>query len=199
MRMLILSVLLIAFTTATSEAGWLIYHMPALNGQILDIETKQPIEGAVVVVEYQKATMGLGAGSISSVINVSETLTDKNGNFHIPSYTTFIQPFSWQVPTIMIIYKPGYASLELGKDYFTGKETEEEEGSWPGPDFKGLKYRIHGLGIVEIPKLKTWEQRWKSMPSPVTDIDYKDQKLLIQLLNEENKNLGFKGQYNIKE
>ncbi len=128
---IIMLMLPIVVMPASSKAGWLIYHEPIFNGKILDIDTKQPIEGAVIVVEYNKATIGLGAGSISSIINLRETLTDKEGNFHIPSYSTFIQPFSWQIPATVIIFKPGYASLELGAIYFTGNQIQDKEGSWP--------------------------------------------------------------------
>jgi hypothetical protein len=132
--------LLITLFAASSEAGWLIYHEPEFNGTILDIDTKQPIEGAVVVVEYKKESMGVGAGNISWVIGVREALTSKEGKFRFPSYTTLIQPFSWQTHTVFLIYKPGYASLQLAlKDYLTGKETSEMEGSWPGPEFRGFE------------------------------------------------------------
>src|SRR6266540_2743121 len=157
-RILILSVLIVAFMAVSSEAGWLIYHEPEFNGKVFDIETKQPIEGAVVVVEYNKKTMGIGA-SMTSVMDVRETLTDKEGNFHFPSYTTLLQPFSWQIPSSFIIYKPGYASLKLGAGYFAREEWKEQGGSWPDPELRILKYRLSGHGIVELPKLNTKEQR----------------------------------------
>ena len=191
-RIFILSVLIIAFMTASSEAGWLIYSEPEFNGKILDIETKQPIEGAVVVVEYNKKTMGMGA-SMSSVFDVRETLTDKDGYFHFPPYTTLIQPFSWQIPTVFIIFKPGYASIELPlKDYFTGEETREQEGSWPGPEFKGLMYRLRSPGIVELPKLMTREQRLIANSVGITGYTEKELPLLYKLRDEEYKFLGIK-------
>ncbi len=174
------------FAAADASAGWLIYHEKELKGKILDIDTKQPVEGAVVVVEYKKATVGLGAGSISSIIEVRETLTDKDGNFCIPSYTTVIQPFSWQIPNTVIVFKPGYASLETGVSSFTD-QIPVKEGSWHWS--KKLKYRILGAGIVELPKLKETEERRLHIPSPITGIDYKKQKMFMQLLNEERSSL----------
>jgi hypothetical protein len=174
---------------ATAEAGWLIYHEPEIKGTIRDIETKQPIEGAVVVAVYKKATMGVGAGSISSVINVKETLTDKDGNFHLSSYTTFIQPFSWQIPTMFIIFKPGYASLELGlKDYFTGVVSKELKGSYSWNS--ELQHRVFGPDVVELPKAKTREERWKANMVD-TGPGFRDKTpLLNRLIEEENKALG---------
>lgn len=189
LRITILSMLLVAFMAASSEAGWLIYHESEFNGKIIDIDTKQPIEGAVVVVEYKKETLGMGAGNYSTVIGVRETLTDKDGNFHFPSYTTLIQPFSWQDHTVFLIYKPGYASLELGlKNYFTGEKTTEREGSSPGSEFK---YRLLA-GIVELPQLRTREQRLSARMIYIEDYTAKELPLLYKALNEEGKLLGIK-------
>ena len=41
-----------------------------------------------------------------------EALTDKNGEFYIPSYTTIIQPLSWETLVTFIIFKPGYGSFK---------------------------------------------------------------------------------------
>lgn len=190
-RTIILSVLLVACLFVTAEAGWITYHEPEFNGKILNIDTKQPIEGAVVVVAYQKETLGLGAGNLSSVIDVRETLTDKDGNFHFTSYTTLIQPFSWQAESVFIVFKPGYASINklALKDYFTGKNTDEREGSWPGPEFKGLKYKLRAAGIVELPKLKTREQRLQASRVGITGYSAKDLPLLYNARNEEDKAL----------
>lgn len=169
-----------------AHAGWLIFYEPELKGKILDIDTKQPIEGAVVVVEYKKATIGLGAGTISSIIDIRETLTNKDGNFRFPSYTTFIQPFSWQIPASVIIFKPGYPSVELGEWYFVGGQIQEQEESWS----KELKYRLHGLGIVELPMLRTREERIQAKPAPVGEAtDWKKQKKFIEAIRNEWKYL----------
>lgn len=39
-----------------SYASWLIYHKPEFKGMVIDAETKEPIEGAVVVAVYYKVT-----------------------------------------------------------------------------------------------------------------------------------------------
>jgi hypothetical protein len=162
------------------------YHEQAFRGTILDIDTKQPIEGAVVVVEYKKAALGIAPEAMSSIINIRETLTDQEGNFNIPSYTTMLRPLSWKIPTIFIIFKPGYASLEAGSSYFeAGEELKESQnGSWYWST--ELKYRIHGAGIVELPKLRTREERKKAKPAPIgDDSDWAKQKNLINAIREE--------------
>jgi hypothetical protein len=165
--------------------GCYYYHEPEFKGTILDIDTKQPLKGAVVVVEYWKASLGL-VESPSSIINVKETLTNMEGNFSISSYTTFIQPFSWQIPNRIIIFKPGYASLKLGTEYFVGDELQEvREGSWPWT--KELKYKLRGRGIVELPRLRSREEIVKRMLSFPTGYGAKELPLLYNAYEEEQR------------
>ena len=195
----ILIMLIISGIVSTSEANWLIFHESELKGQILDIDTKQPIEGAVVVVVYTTGNPGIGTGQGSSNIGVGETLTDKEGKFLIPSYTTIIQPFSWKRPSSMIIFKPGYVSLDwsgyLRPKFFTGEETKDHEGTLSWSKESVYKYKIHRTGIVELPMLKSREERMKIHVSPVEDSDhnsvwyFKKQKLFIKAIREEWRNL----------
>ena len=88
-----ISAVVLFINCTPSNAGWLIYHKPEFKGKVIDAETKEPIEGAVVVVVYNKHSLLSGpGGGYSSVIKVKEALTDQNGEFHFPSYTTMIQP-----------------------------------------------------------------------------------------------------------
>jgi hypothetical protein len=193
MRQRNILLLFVLIIVVAPMSGCFIYHEPAFKGTILDINTKQPIEGAVVVVEYRKEFMGVGAGSISSTINVRETLTDKEGNFRIPSYTTLIAPLSLQDKSIFIIFKPGYASLELAlKEYFTGEETREQEGPWRGnPE---LKFKLRGPGIVELPKVRTQEERkqaWRGVHifDPYFIPKESDLPILHKIIQEERRNI----------
>lgn len=107
---LVLTLILI-FNTSVSHAGWLIYHKPEFKGKVIDSDTKEPIEGAVVVAIYKKDTLISGpGGGYTSIIKIKEALTDENGEFYIPSYTTIIQPLSKEEGVSFIIFKPGYGN-----------------------------------------------------------------------------------------
>jgi hypothetical protein len=183
----------VGLLASTSHAVWPVYHESEFSGKIVDIETKQPIEGAVVVAVYNKRSMGVGAGQYSTIINIREMLTDKDGKFRIPSYTTLLLPFTWQDWTTFLIYKPGYAYLEWRlTDYFTGKDTEKVELSpWLDPILRKYKVILRGPGIVELPKVTTRDERLSSMPSHPDELHHLEkQKILIRLINEENRYLG---------
>lgn len=82
-------------------------------GKIVDTETKDPIEGVVVFIEWDQKRAGiLGAGTIMRY--AQETVTDKNGDFSLPGVWVF-NP--WRYLTIeahIYIYKSGYEFKEVG-------------------------------------------------------------------------------------
>lgn len=201
---LLLVLLFLMISVPPSHAlWWMVYHKPAFKGKVIDAETKEPIEGAVVVVTYSKTSIGI-AESYSVIIKVKETLTDKNGEFYIPSDTTMTQPLSWEDMANFIIFKPGYdrwqgyQSLPYGirpidEEIFFSKGigTEGELEMWvkggPPPILRKSKVTF---GIVELPKLKTREDRLKAMPSHLTDES--KTPILNRLIDEEDHNLGLK-------
>jgi hypothetical protein len=190
-RILLFSTLLFLLTASHACASWIIYHKPAFEGQILDGDTKEPIEGAVVVVLYNKRTIGLGAGTLSSVINIRETLTDKEGRFRIPPYTTLIQPFSWEDRAYFIIYKPGYINIDFLYDrdlesLFSGQMLHVAGQEFEWLYNKELYIRYRPPNIVELPNAKTRDDRINAKPAPYGEMrDWEKQKMLIKYIREE--------------
>lgn len=199
MKYLLVALWVIVMTTlmpVTSQAGWLIYHKPEYKGRVVDAESNEPIEGAVVVVSYGKVTMGLGAGSNSSIINVRETKTDKEGKFVIPSYTTLIQPFSWEWSAMFTIYRPGYANaddMDL-EDAFSAGAPKAYEVPWINNFVYRTNFKfIVSQGVVALPKLRTKKERLIAFPSIPADMPGRKLKLLIQMINDESHALGLSG------
>lgn len=74
-----------------------------ITGKIVDVETGQPIEGAILLVEWTK-THGFG-NTYTTSEKVAEVFSDKDGVVKIPGYN---DPFV-NKPDITI-YKPGYVA-----------------------------------------------------------------------------------------
>lgn len=199
----VIAVLLCFPTSAYS--GWLIYHKPPFRGKVIDAETKEPIQGAVVVVVYNKHTLISGpAGGHTSVVEVKEVLTDKDGEFFFPSYTTIIQPNSIEHYPQFIIYKPGYGSLRdrvsppggislATKESFFLEENFGKQGEVlivAGRGRNSLKKVTFGL--VELPRLKTREERLKAIPGNPGFTTPEDMPVFFRLINEEYKRFGLK-------
>ena len=66
-----------SLTSALPSGPW--------KGRIIDIETKEPLEGAVVLAVWMRAYR-TPAGDNTYYYNSKEVLTDKDGRFEIPSY-----------------------------------------------------------------------------------------------------------------
>ena len=193
-----ISMSLMAIFSTSCFAWWFIYHKPSYMGKVIDSETKEPIEGAVVVAMYYKYPIisGPGGGS-ASIMHIKEALTDKNGKFRIPSYTTVIQPLSTEDQTEFIIYKPGYGKFPHERvnppkpmsspaiERFFWEESFGNQGEII-LDFGPLKKGYGIYGVVELPSLKTRKERLRAVPSPPTDI-IKDTPLLYKAINEEYK------------
>lgn len=203
---IIAGVILIVLFLFTPSHGWIIFHKPAFKGKVIDAETKQPIEGAVVVAVYGKQACRFPSGASTITINAKEILTNEEGFFKIPSYTTIIDPLSRSVRVSFIIFKPGYGTfpgpgliVPIDQEVFFsenyGKEREIE--TWRGSPKEGNGPELYRpkvtFGLVELPKLKTREERKQAwMGADIFDYEIKanDLPILFKLIRE-GREVGF--------
>lgn len=185
--LIILLFLLVSYEYTIAGGPW--------KGKIIDIETKEPIEGAVVLAVWERVYR-TPAGASSYFYEAKEVLTDKEGRFEIPSYTpiNLVPLISYMRGPLFTIFKPGYGSLQMAVgQYLTGEVprdflTGQIKAVW---DFElsEKKYRLTP-GLIELPSLKTREERRMAKPTPVGDKkDWKKQKEFIRLIREEWKYL----------
>jgi len=115
MRLKLFALMLLTICTFTG------CYMP-LTGRVIDAETQQPIDGAVVLVEWNEAH-GLGL-TYHTVYKIAETETDKKGRFSLPgAYSPFIdQPY-------LVIYKQGYVAWR-NDNVFPGYEKRKDYDVW---------------------------------------------------------------------
>jgi hypothetical protein len=153
-------------------------YLRSFEGKVVDAETKEPIEGAAVLVVYYQEVPSI-AGSNHYADDAQETLTDANGEFKIPGKTVKLEDVSWKPDCNLTIFKPGYG-------VFPGHKLSNAVGenkSWPTPE----KYIVY-----EIPKLKTREERDRNLVfRKYSSIPYEKRKHLFRLVNEERIELGY--------
>jgi len=183
---------IVLLSTVTACGGWPFYYKPEFRGRVIDAETKAPIEGAVVVVLYWKSYLIRIVGSHSAILNARETLTDKNGDFYFPSCMGFI-PFSRQEPAQFIIYKPGYMKgpekLGLPSENFFAVDAVGQRGQIRYFEYGNWKSWAGILGVVELKRAKTFEERRRNIPSRPFEFS-KELPLFFNIIAEEDKNLG---------
>jgi len=158
------------------------------KGKIVDTETREPLEGAVVVAVWERVYR-TPYGTNSYFYEAKETLTDREGRFEIPSYTpiNLLPIISYIKEPEFTIFKPGYGSLRmaLGK-YLTGKKGIESYSA----KLSGYMIKV-SPSIIELQRLKTKEERLKVLPSGLMyEEAEKKAKNYMKCLNIERIGLG---------
>jgi len=122
--------LIFLFIFFANTAYGFIYYEPAYGGKVIDADTKEPIEGVTVSVDYSKSVFGF-ADSHTVDYDKRETLTDKNGEFYIPAYIAInLNPLTWfGGRSHEAIGKTGYYEVlrvcPINKKVAFGKEREK--------------------------------------------------------------------------
>ncbi len=196
---LILILLLIVIFAQASDRTY--------QGKVIDAETKEPIEGTVVVAVWleQRAFF---FGSTERLKDVKEALTDQEGKWSIvgpegyenkiiPGFLQLFGIWATKSPSF-IVFKPGYCSWPEGFSIDACKEKIKPEGSG----------QITGGKTIVLPKLKNREDRMRSFnlgPIRSSSDDPKIKKKFLKkqleflrLLDEEARNLGL-SEYKIYE
>jgi len=189
------------------------------KGRVIDAETKEPLEGAVVLAVWDR-NYRTPTGTSSYFYEAKEVLTDKDGRFEIPSYISinFLPIISYIRGPEFIIFKPGYGSFpnyrinppmkllshvppgnnkygesDLTFEEFFSEEVGTEKEFWASEFLKRRdnpqKIKV-AFGVVELPRLKTREERLRNIPTLPSWEELEKQKLLIDAISVEEGNLG---------
>lgn len=151
------------------------------RGKVIDTETKEPIEGAVVVAVWMERVLKFYSGwpkAETYFAEAKEALTDENGEFEIPGYAkgeVGKDKFGIQHPGFYI-FKPGYGSYP---------RTHVR----PRDDYKTY---FRPYSVVELPKLRTPTERRvvrsnASLSSMIPDEKVPHWKQLIEIEEEAIK------------
>ncbi len=155
---------------------YLIYIDGPFSGRVIDTETREPIEGAVVLAVWKMSTCTLGGG-VSTYYDAKETVTDKNGEFEVPRLVSFnINPLYYLDDlTEITIFKPGYT-------YFPGYQISPKDT--PIGLVTTLKKKHPA---IELKKLKTMEERKQQgfFFEPDSHVPYKKMMNMRKAINEE--------------
>ena len=100
------------------------YYKPAYSGRVVDLETGEPIVGAMVDVEYWIGGYGL-VEQYSEKIGMRRAMTDKNGYFELSKFFSLVGIFNFNKHAIFNIRKENYTflnSIEIGECLSSGCE-----------------------------------------------------------------------------
>lgn len=181
-----LLLLLWALAVLPACAGPVTYSAESIEAWVVDAETKQPIEGAVVVAHWVLEGPTLVDIKVRQAgdLVVLEAVTDKDGRFHFPGWgpirhwgrsrLTYLDPE-------LIVFKSGYEYRRLAnpitKEAIEGKPYPIRRSQWNGKTIELKKFS--GTAKQRLQMLE------KSIPSLGRREDYKRLLLLKAILTEE--------------
>src|SRR6266481_848526 len=125
------------------------------QAQVVSAETKQPLEGVVVLAWWTRHVRSFG-GPSEEYRDSQEVLTDKDGRFKIESRWFFSpNPLVFFRGPFFAMFKPGYGDFE-----WPGYESSAK---WPEEKRKALQtaaglLQLDGI-VLEMPALQNAEQR----------------------------------------
>ena len=141
------------------------------RGQLVDVETGQPIAGAVILVVWWKAVFS-PVQTNREFHDARETLTGPDGHFEVPRYPPPFFTMQFFRPDV-IYFAPGY-----------GPDTEVVAP----PDGE----MFVDPTIIKLRRLKTREERIRVQDSYPPSIPARNMPRLLEALNRERADLGFK-------
>jgi hypothetical protein len=156
-----------------------VYAGGPYRGRVIDAETKQPLEGAVVLAVWENKAPGI-SGTSYSYLDSEEVLTDENGRFVVGKNPPVSSSMPWVAGPRITIFYPGYG--------FYPRYQVSPKGST----------RIHLETMekqeltFELKRLKTRDERLKVIGGIFPGLEIPRNKIqnLIRLINIESKKLG---------
>lgn len=148
------------------------------TGKVIDSETKQPIEGAVVAAEWYETFAAIPEKS-DRFRGAKEVVTDSEGIFKIDKQSYFsILPESEIQGPFIIIFKAGYGFFPESHIY--PKDWDKHYFEKPG-------------AVVELPKFKTIDERRRKLHGGlITSVSlHKKLKKLFEQMNIERIEEGY--------
>lgn len=161
------------------------------KAQLVSAETKQPLEGVVVLAWWTRHIRSFG-GPSREYRDSEEVLTDRDGRFTIAPRSFFsLNPLVFFRGPFFAIFKPGY-----GEFRWSGYEGSE---TWPKEKQKALGtaatlFQLDGI-VLEMSQWRSVQERREylgKLPSDYLVVPPDRRRLLQQAIVEERKALGYR-------
>lgn len=190
LKELFLAIFVFFFTATSVFSADFLYHSDGpYRGKVIDLETGEPIQGAVVAGTWELYILYVKP----RFCDTEETITDKNGEFVLPKASCFtLWPLARTRNFHFIVFKPGYLGYPP-----LGATVEEKKARMPG--FTGDEFRDkRQYHTIKLGKPKTRQEKELTYDEASRPFGFdealKKLPVLLKRTNEERKNLGFSGE-----
>jgi hypothetical protein len=165
---------LAALIILSQGCSYVVRYDGTYSGKVVDADTREPIEGAVVLGTWYTVAHTV-AGGVHSYYDARETETDRNGEFSIPGMGLRIM--SNFEPMNFLIFKSGYEYI--GSAHWESLKVDEL-----------LSKRIKWEGnkpVIPLKKLTTEERRKSGTfpATPPTEATLDKVRLMLREINKE--------------
>lgn len=129
------------------------------SGKVVDAQTGEPIEGAVVLIGFYTKSFSVG-GPVYRFADAFEALSDANGEFLFPPkrITLFRAMSIWDKECSISIFKPGYGAYPRHKKTFSNLKIirshtfpENEHITFHLPKLLTLEERKENRYLIQTP------------------------------------------------
>lgn len=147
-------------------------HEGTFTGRVIDADTGEPVEGAVVLATWSREYSTV-AGAVSKFYDARETVTDRKGDFSIPGMG--LEVMSNVLPMDVVIFKAGYNYIRGSKETFKVSFIISKKIKWEGDN-----------PIIPLKKLTMKERKERGGP-PAPPFEAPLEKVIL-MLREIDKN-----------
>lgn len=177
-------ILFLAAPEAFSD-GLIYFYDGPYKGKVIELETKKPIEGAVIAATWLITTWV----HTEKFCDAKETISDKNGEFELPKGWCISHPFAKIDKPWVVVFKPGYLGYPpLG---YNEEERISYMPKWGNPRLFENKNQYN---IIELGRSKTLAEKKLTLNDAEMPFMHAEalHKLpnLLRLTDEESMNLG---------
>jgi hypothetical protein len=194
---------LFALVSGLPACAGFMYSAEPMEARVIDAETKQPLDGVIVVAHWQ-LERGTPGGSVpAGQLAVMETVTDKQGRFAFPGFGPKLAVTSHLVnkDPELILFQSGYRYRALTNEYSGAIELRTRtvrRSEWDG---KMIELKLFKGNMEEYAKHLSsmplsWayngdDCEWKKIPRLVTAIHeqammFRRQSIMANLYTIEN-------------
>lgn len=157
------------------------------RGQVVDADTKQPLEGVVVVAAWYLRYASWGGAAGGGYHDSEEVVTGLDGRFVIQARSTAtLNPLSVIQGPEWFMFKPGYGHWRVeGIDpaWSWWQRQDRIDEAWKDSTGKGI--------LLEMPRFKTLEERKAYIPGPPSEVPWKRTPRFIEMINRERAFFGW--------
>ena len=184
---LVASLLGIVAFIAWYGGGSPVYIAEPIDARVVDAETGQPIDGAVVTANWQLVAGGLDGQRAKGQLEIRETVTDRDGRFHFDGFVKLnLRTFELrnEDPKILV-FKGGYHYAKVINQYAgAGTHTPgmRRVAAASGKTIKLKRLRLldpsQNFGGLDIELMRVIDDcQWKRIPRMIVAADYEYSRL----------------------